>query len=587
MQKIAQLINDHKWAILLAFLLGIIITFPQIYFPYHHNQEYQGIYMTCTDNEIFYLNRVREVQDGHPSLGSAVFKDGKDDPCVQPLLGEILTAYLGKIFFLDINNTILLARFVFPFLIFLAIYGFVFLLSKDKLAALSASSAFSLAIPLFARQGLFTLLRGEALETTFLSLFRPVQPQIHFLFFFGFLFFFLLFFDASTRLSAKKQWLWGILSALILGLSFYVYLYAWTFLYVFAGVLILILLWKKRWQEAKKVILISLGGIFIAIPYLLNFYKALLYPSFKDISLRYALLNSHQPILGFLAPAIFIIFLLFFPKKWKEQFLFSLALLITPFLVLNQQLITGRIMATGHYHWHIVRPLAIIFWTIIIFYWSRVLQEKWKFFKNLNKILAVSIIGISIYTGINIQAVSYGDCQSKILQRQRYAPVINWLNNHARKEGVILADLELSDVISMYTSLNLFQASPANYYLSAPNSRMLNIIFTEYRLKGVTAKDAESIFSQYKERSYISRKVFNEYYKDKLGAEAAIPDEVLLSFVKKYQDFLKISLDRLLKIYDVKYVIWDKKNHPQWHLDQYQFFEKIYEKEDFAIYLLK
>ena len=37
-------------------------------------------------------------------------------------------------------------------------------------------------------------------------------------------------------------------------------------------------------------------------------------------------------------------------------------------------------------------------------------------------------------------------------------------------------------------------------------------------------------------------------------------------------------------MYDIKYVVWDKKNHPKWQLDQYQFLNKVYEEGDFAIY---
>ena len=91
-----QLIKTHQWAILLAFLVGIIVAFPQFYFSYDHSETYQGIYIANSDSEAYYLNRVQEVRDGHPSLNSAHFKDGKDDPYLFPPLDEILVAYLGK-----------------------------------------------------------------------------------------------------------------------------------------------------------------------------------------------------------------------------------------------------------------------------------------------------------------------------------------------------------------------------------------------------------------------------------------------------------------------------------------------------------
>ena len=573
-----QLIKTHQWAILLAFLVGIIVAFPQFYFSYDHSETYQGIYIANSDSEAYYLNRVQEVRDGHPSLNSAHFKDGKDDPYLFPPLDEILVAYLGKTFFLDLNNTILLARFLFPFLGFLAVYGFVFLLSKEKLTAISAATAVCLAKSLLSRGALIALLKGEASVTAFLDLGRPVHPQVDFLFFFGFLLFFWLFFE-------RKRWIWGAASALILGSSFYAYPYTWSFLYAFLGVLCLILLFQKKRQDIKRIALVAMGGIIIAIPYFLNFYEATLYPFFEEIIFRGRLVETHQIILGFLVPSMFIIFLLFFPRKWRQQYIFSLALFIAPFIVLNQQIITGKDFSSGHYHWNYHQPLAVVFLIIILFYqikfWSR---RAGKLFKNINtsKILAFLIIGVSIYTGIVIQSASYAKSEDQILYDQRYGPVVEWLNVNTEKEEVVLAAPEQLDILLIYTSLDSFY--PNGPYLSTSNEKLLTALFLFYRLDGVSGEDARDLFLREQERRKISFNVYGAYYKNISGDAKSIPDQILYSFAEKYQDFLLIPLDKFFKMYDIKYVVWDKKNHPKWQPDQYQFLNKVYEEGDFAIY---
>ena len=574
-----QLIKNHKGAILFAFLVAAIVAFPQFYFPYDHADSYQGIYIANTDNETGYLNRVQEVRDGHPLLGNAVFKDGKDDPYVQPPLGEIIITYLGKIFFLDLNNTILLARFLFAFLGFLAVYGFVFLISKAKLTAVSAATAVCLARPLLSRGALVALLKGEAPVNTFLDFYRPVQPQVSFLFFFGFLLFFWLFFK-------KKQWIWGIISTLILGLSFYVYPYTWSFIYAFCGVLCLILIFQKKWPDVKRIIIMALGGIFIAFPYFLNVYRSTLHPYFLEITARFGLVETHQPILGFLIPSIFIIFLLFFPRKWPERYIFSLALFIAPFIVLNQQIVTGKNFNSGHYHWFVHQPLVIIFLVIIFLYQTKFWQEKLKLFKNVNisKILACLIIVGSIYTGVVIQAASYEESERQILYDQRYAPIVEWLNNNTEKEEVVLSDFHQSGILSIYTSLNQFYNVSSYLYFSASSERILNSLFVFYRLDGVNEEDAEELFLQEQEKYLISKRVYSTYYRDVFGSALAIPDQVLSSFAEKYQDFLLIPFDKFLKMHDVKYVVWDTKNYSQWQLDQYEFLSKVYEEGDFKIY---
>lgn len=582
MGRILQLIKNHKWAVFFAIIVAIITAAPQIYFPIQHGESYQGMFWTCTDNEDAYLSRIREVQDGYASQSSVPFNYGKDSPYLEPPLSEILVAYLGKVFFLDINGTILLARLVFAFIGFIVVYGFALLLSKEKLTAISASIVLFLANSLFSRTGLIALLQGESPGALFINFFRPIYPQVSLCFFFAFLFFFWLFFE-------KKQWRWGIISSFILGLSFYIYPFNWTFLYVFCGVLLFIFFLKKQWPDLKRIALLVLGSILVAIPYFLNFYNALLHPNFGEVSLRWGLIDSRQPLLGFLVPGLFIIFLLFFPKKWKERYIFSLALLLTPFIVLNQQLITGKMMEFGHYHWYINQPIAIVFLIIILFYWAKIIHDKYQFLRKINlvKILAISMIGIGLYTGIIIQKVSYQACEAEILSEQRYAPVVQWLNTNAGKDEVVLADKRSSAFISIYTSLNLFDGPQGYYYISASQEKMLDSLFLFYRLAGLKSEDAKVIFLSGKERGYISRGAFGEYYKEKMGGEENIPDEILLDFAGKYQDFLLIPLDRFLKINDIKYIVWDRKNYPQWQLGQYQFLKSVYEKDDFTIYLLK
>ena len=575
-----KLIKIHKWAILFAFLVGIIVSFPQIYFTYDHRDQYQGIYSSPTDNEVGYLARIQEVRDGHPGLGNPIGRDGKEDPYTQSPLGEILIAYLGKIFFLDLNNTILLARFLFAFLGFLAVYGLIFLLLREKLTAISAATAVLLAKSLLARGSLIALLKGGT-PALFLDHYRPVQPMVSWLFFFGFLLFFWLFLE-------RKRWFFGVISALILGLSFYVYPYTWSFLYAFCGALCLIFIFQKKWPDVKRIILVTLGGFFVAIPYFLNVYRSALHPYFTEVTRRYGLIETREPILGFLVPGMFILFLLFFPKKWRERFIFCLALFIAPFIVLNQQLITGKDFHSGHYHWFVHQPLAIIFLVVMVLYQARFWQEKLKLFKNVNisKILAYFIIGASLYVGIVIQTAFYKDSEKLILSYQRYGPIVEWFNAHAQKDEVILAEANtrLADILVIYTPLNSFYTSLSCIYLSGSNERILSGLFLFYRLDGLRGEDAQNLFFQKQERYALSKNVFGIYYRDMLGDPTALPDQIMHSFVQKYKDFLLIPLNVFLKNNDVKYVVWDTQSFPKWQLDQYDFLDKVYETGDFKIY---
>lgn len=563
---------SHKWAILLALITAVIIAYPQVYLRWDLADSYYGIELLgASDDEEAWMTRIREVQDGHPFFASAYFKEGKNDPYLFQPLGTMMAGYLGKLFSLDINNTVLLSRFFFSFLIFLIIYSFLLLFTREKLIALSISLAFLLAKPLF--EALFA--RHLFIQTNFLNLARPVNPALTWFFFFGFLLFFWLFLE-------RKQWRWGILSILTLGLSFYDYFYTWTFLYVFLGIIILIFLFQKKWFDAKRTAIVLLASAIIALPWFLNLYQVLSHPNYQDVGQRFGLVEGRFFAQGFLVLFLFINFLLFFPKKEKERFFFALALLITPFIILNQQLITSKSLSIDHYHWYYHKPLAIIFLLITLFFWLS--QKKWQFLK---KPLAILVIIISLGNGIFVQSISYAHNRKVNIEKQEYGPVMDWLNQNAEKDEVVLTNNDkAARLIIIYTPLNLFYHPSAGLSLSATKERLLDILFLFYRLGGVGAEESQKIFLE--DKRNISSFMYGMYYRYTAGDESGIPDEIILDFSQKYRDSLTLPtadfIEGLFDKYEIKYVVWDKETNPSWQFDQYSFLKKAAEIGDFTIY---
>lgn len=558
----------HKAAIFLAILVGVIVAFPQIYFRYDNRQIYQGIDMISSHEETFYLSRIQEAREGRFNLSGSLFKEGKHDPYLQPPLGEILIAYLGKILFLDLKNTILLARFIFPFLTFLVVYAFVFLISKEKLIALAASTAiFSLDTFFINREAFFSLfkvLQGGIpfIPIDFLQFWRPVHPMVSSFFFFAFLLSFWLFYK-------REEWRFGVLSALIIGLSFYIYSYLWTFLLSFWIIFLLILIFQKKWHLLKKMIIMLFLGSLIGLPLFFNYYLFLSHPYSSDLFERLVLNKTPRELhLPFSGIFLLIIFLIFFPRKWKERYYFLLTSLLAPFFLYNQHLITGRSIQVAHYWRYYRLPLAIMI-LIILFFSLFSLKENLKRFK---KAISIFVIGISILIGIVFQTGAYFFHKSENLTFQRYGPILEYLNRNAQKEEVVFSDSNLSSFVPVYTSLNVF-SHPVPDYPVISKERLTETLFLYYRLEGLREKDTFETFSQ--DREKVSQKVFGG---------AVISDEVLYSFAERYGDFIQIPLDKVLEKYGINYVIWDTANYPSWSLEKYQFLEKVYKDKEFEIF---
>ena len=580
MKKLRQSLLNHKLAILLAIVISIITAFPQVYFRIEHRNDgiYQGIEL-LPDSP--WSPRAREVQDGHPNFGNIYNKDGKDNPYLFQPLGSMVVGYMGKIFSLDINNTILLSRLVLPIVTFLLIYSFVFFMSRDKFAALCSAAVLLLADSALSYFGIKQLLHGVSADN-FLRMARPVNPAMIYIFFFGFLTSFWLFYK-----KLDQRWLYGIISTVLLGLNFYNYFYSWTYLYAFGGILVLILLIQKKWKEALKITSVFLGALLIAVPYVINLYNASLFPSYEEVGQRLGIIFTHGPLfVGFTVIIALGVFLLGFPKEDKKRYFFGLALLLTPFITMNQQVITGRVMQSNHYHWFFHKPIAVIFVLIVIFHLLTLFKSR--FYKEmLVTLIIISSVFIAVFTQVYSYSYDKRDGGQIAIERQKYGPVMEWLNKNAEKEAVVFGSNETSHLTVIYTPLNvLFHRALCCTTLSATKSRVLDILFLFYRLRGVEGESVLEVFTN--ERKIVSTQIYGIYYRKLMGSYEAIPDEKIEEIAELYKETLFIPtsewLRQILTQYEVEYIVWDKENDPDWQLEKYSFLKEVAVFNDIVIY---
>ncbi len=581
-EKLKQMVYEHRGAIILGIIVSLLCAFPQVYFRIDHRNDgiYQGIEL-LPDSP--WSARAREVMDGHPWFGNIYNKDGKDQPYLFQPLGSMVVAYTGELFSLDINNTLLLSRLVFPFVVTILIYSFVFLVSRDKFAALTSAAILLLADSVLRPFGILQVLHGE-LPDEFLRIARPVNPAMIYVFFFGFLVSFWCYFkDRSVR--------FGLLSALLLGLNFYNYLYTWTYLYAFGGLLALFYIMERQWKEVTRLAYVFLGALIVAIPYGINLYKVTSYPTYEEVAARFGMVFTHAPLyVGTSVIISIFVFLFFFPQVEKRRYYFSLALVLAPFVTMNQQIITGKVLQPSHYHWFFHKPIIIIIICIVIFHvltrfsWTR-----------LRMLVAVGILLVSVGTGTFIQFLSYhqgngNDGGSIAVERQKYGLVMQWLNENVQKETMVFANDEASHMVVIYTPLNVFYHRALPFAsLSATKTRQLETIFTFYRLQGIDHDEAREVFFQDRER--LSGIIYGIYYREVFGSYEAIPDEKVDEIVSRYQETLTIPTDTWLqdvwKKYEVEYFVWDRKKDPLWELSKYPFLKEVATFGDITIYSLK
>ena len=326
----------------------------------------------------------------------------------------------------------------------------------------------------------------------------------------------------------------------------------------------------------RKIFFVVAVALIVAGPYILNTFQSMQYLEYTESSQRLGLVDGRQPLPINLVAATLIVFLIFFPRTLKKAYLFGATLFVSLLVVLNQQIITGKVLIGDHYHWYYSKPLAFIFMTIILFF----LLEKIISCQILKKIIIGVIIAAFILNGFTTDAINYfyrlqnySVDSDSIVGQQRYGPILDWLNANAQKDSVVLANSELSILISVYTPLNLaLDPKWANQYLVSQRE-LLERLFLNYRLIGVSAQDATEVF--FREKSWISMMIFSEYYRQTLGEWDQIPEEVILSLAKEYQVFSGYPIEKLFQKFKIKYAVWDTTKQPEWALGQYPFLREV------------
>lgn len=541
----------------MAILIGAIIAAPPIIF--HFSKEYKGVEMMKTNTEAHYVAQVQELYDRHYELGNPYLSpDTKDEPYLFPPLGVYLTFGLGKLLGLSAVRAVMVLRFLFTGVLAFLVYYFTFQITKQRLPALVASPFVVLGYSLVDPSHIISVLKGNGwpIEKTFIDYGRPITPQLVSLFFFGYLI--LLW---HTLHEAGSRWrIFAIAASIVLGASFYLYLFSWTFIFSLHGFFAIVYAGKKDWQRVKRIIGVSIGGLIIAIPYLLHTYAITEHPLYQEVAPRFGFVKSRTPNVSRLVLSAAVLFAWVYKRLSKEIRLFFIAFFLTAIFVVNEQVITGRFIFNHHYHWYFNTPLVIILLVIVGF----TVLSKYPMIARRCAILSVLIF---LGYGVTVQAVSYRAVQSDVVEEQRYTLLFSWLNETAQKDTTVFAPLPMAHMVPAATHANVYYSSNALYTL-VPTERLLHAYLVYAFLNGVPHEEIEAYLQV--NRDDISSFAYGYTYRFQKGiCTGCFPDEVIVGLVQDYQRFSEQTFFAELKKYPIDYFVWDKKNDPTWSVDRF------------------
>lgn len=501
-------------ALLLSALIGLVIVAPQLWFINRLGNNYRGIILTGSDAELHYLARMQESVDGGSFGNPFIYEYKNSVPSTAYTISEAILAWPAKVFDISVPVLNILYKFLLPLVISLLVYGLTYRLIGDRLWAVVSMMLVVLGPTLVNFPDIVHLIHWDKVYTQFSLYARPINPEFSSILFFVYL-------HTLLTFLRKKTQIWFLLLGALLGLSFYVYLYSYTFFVALNLVVFLVYATKKEKEVSLGILKASVIGFVLGLFSIVNMVQLYRHPYFKNMAAVSDVVASHHPIISIVGIIMAIIFVIFaLRRKDYPDLGFLGVLLTTSFVVVNQQIITGILIQEGHYHWYFNTPIFILILIVVGYNFvgpkHRLVGDTLAILTGLAAIASVALIQISSY--------QYWAPRTSVAQK--YAPVLSWVKENTPKESVVFANQSLSELIPVYTSNNVVWEAHAAFYLLP-----------------------------------IERRNFT-------------PENIMAA----------PSLEKGLLPYRVDYLIWDTVENPDWKLDKYSFLSKLYDNGEFKIY---
>ncbi|MDP3698744.1 MAG: hypothetical protein Q8R47_04090 [Nanoarchaeota archaeon] len=597
--KILKVILEHRYGILVAFLVGSIFFLPHILIPLLQDEgvEYlplvvKGVGGRLTD-EALYAGYVHDVIEGHLIPRSTIWE--WQDKTIPSHAGPLPAMVLGGLGIIlgGLTPIYIFSFFIFPFIGSLLVYAIAFrLTSNKKISCMAAPLLYFPATNLF-----YFLTHKIAQPIGYFSRFYPVL--FNFIIFALALLFLLL-------LLQKREWKYVFLSGISGGLLFFTYFYYWTVYAVMAIIILLLTFTVLRKNSLLKI------GTYLLIVFSFGITNFLLFTR-HNLGEKTALLLrlsgakfTHFPDLPYsallLVVAAFYIGYSYYSYKRveqlgqsKENFFFIITLLFSSLAVMNIQVLTGY--SLDHRQWLSAAVWPVLILTIVhaMSLWSS--QTKIKMVQKFPIMIMIFFLLFGLIWQVAFATTMYSSYSLPDYQRNAFT----WLTENTDPDEVVLTlSSDVILLVPIYTHNQNYVPSARGESVSISEVIMRRLV--AYRLLNVSTenfvflhKPCPSTRDSLKQYLEGGKKEFN-YSTYEETVSSLITFEAFFSntgcymppeFKQKIKDSyhaLPVNWEELTPIFKLDYIIIGPYEKQLMQRDISTFAVVRYQDEDVTIY---
>lgn len=576
-------LKSHKLALWISMLVGLIYASHHFIIPNFLDNETEAYYPITTqsypDEALLYAPRAKAAMQGRWLAGDIALAERQGGPSVLPMLNPLLLGALGKVFG-SFGAAVIASDFIFPVLIFLAIYFLAYELSRRKKWSLAFASLFifmpkfGIAVPPVTFLNLkefgkilFPFLNSR--EPFYFSQFE--EPKLTFFFFAAALFFF-------ARAMRKGSAINIAAAGISLGLLFYTYLYDWVTLFSAMGLFFLWSVYKKDFGAAKKTAVVAAIGLLCSMGYWYNAWRILEYP---DILVRAGGEFSHAFRFASVWKSYLRVFVFVFAlvalwhKGDKRQLRIIGALLFAYLAVVNVQVITGFNPQPDHWYRVQFLPLALSVWLIALRLYDLFFAPATEKIKTYAGAFAAFFL-LYFFAGLVYASAVYSITYAKDYAVPK--PAVEsflWLKENTKKSSVVgtLSGMRSNEIL-LHTDNKIFL--PFGFSTLASDKEIWERAMALAALHGLTPEQ----FKEYIKNSvyYLFAEEYGDHSFDAnlMHYDRKLPDFVAEEKTKEYREYIKNPRIN----YRLDYLYVDGESS----LLKTSVLKKEFEKENIRIY---
>lgn len=547
------------------------------------------------DEAFVYGPRINAAWRGD-GRGDPALLEYRDGPAFLPLLNPFLVSGLGRLF-ASREAGIIASDFLFPALIFLALYAIAWELTRRRFLSLIFSGIFIfspkffLSVPplsAFHIREFFRQLFPAARGPDFLYFTRLEYPKLTYLFFALAVYFII---RALTRSASRRE---SIAAGTFLGITFYTYLYDWVYLVCGLSLLSVFFLVRKKYELLKTALGIVGIGAALSVGYWINFFELRALPQYPDILRHLGIEVSRGVRLLTIAGSLVRAFVLSLalallasrsaPEGEERSRRKTLAAVLVAFLatygfVMNIQVVTGFNPQPDH--WYKIQFLFIGVSVLLVMAW---IQETFRAHMRIPRatralaaIFLIILFGQALFSQYRLSVARAG----RYTISSSYGEAYTWLRENAPPRAVIGAfSFPTSNEILVYTPFPVFL--PNGQLALAPMEEVMERVLLLGKLHGLPKENIKEFLVTY--RAYL----FSYFWRDQSldtylrdGSNITIPDDVMEQALEAYAGIEKEDLAHLP--YELDYIIIGPREaemSPELILP----LQRVYEREGVSIY---